>query len=100
MWLVHATFEDNQKLWSGNGWTDIQEMAVRYENPDKAQEIADGLHFASCGFNVEEAKKKESRYVVRDFDTGEAYTPRPFVNNKFIYHRGPGRCVKSVMLGG
>lgn len=92
MFIIEGTFEGGRmvKLFDGSGWTTIGPMARQYETPSEAQSMADGLHYADNGFDPVKAKATPSRFVVRDYHTGEGYTPPPFVNNRYILARQKG----------
>lgn len=75
-------------LWTGNGWG-TPEQARQYNNPDYAQDQADALHHASNSFNTEKSRAtiKDSEFVVRGFQSGERYEPKPLVGNKYVFVR-------------
>jgi hypothetical protein len=61
--------------------------ATMFEDPDKAQQVADSLHYASCDFSVDKARNTLSKFVVRDAATGKAYEPPPLIENQFVFVR-------------
>lgn len=75
-------------LWTGNGWG-TPEQAKQYENPDYAQDQADALHHACLGFNSQKSREEaaNSAFVVRGFQSGERYKPKPLVKNRYVFVR-------------
>jgi hypothetical protein len=89
MWIVVGIIEGRDKIWSGNMFGTKSELFTQYESGDEAQETADAFHLADCSFDHEKARKEvsNSKFVVRDYHTGEAYVPPSLITNKFIFDR-------------
>jgi hypothetical protein len=89
MYYVIGNFGGVEKIWSGNGFGTEPELFTEYESGDDAQKNADALHLADCSFDHEKARRtiNESRFVVRDWQTGEAFKPKPLVSSKHLFTR-------------
>ena len=47
-WIIQHPEQD---LWAGNRWTHATALATVYDDPDKAQVVADAFHLADCTYD-------------------------------------------------
>jgi len=71
---------------TGGGWTDIPFLTKWFEDPMKAQEMADALTTAQANFDREKLQTITPNCVVVD-ENGEEFTPPPWNGHKFFPER-------------
>ena len=85
-WIIQ---HPEQGLWAGNRWTYATALATVYDDPDKAQVVADAFHLADCTYDRNLARNtiNEMKCTVKNLKTGKAYEAPALVGSKFIFAR-------------
>lgn len=89
-WVMEGILPgEGSRLWAGNGWTRHLAEAKMFDDATDAQSFADVFHLVDCSHSHHKAREtvNESRFTVRNAQTGGKYTPKPLVKNQHIFTR-------------